>query len=128
VDLDASMLAQARRAAPELRWVQADLAELDLPHQVDLVVAAGNVIPFVAAGTEPAVVRRLASHLRPGGVLVAGFGLDRSHLPSGAAAVELTDYDGWCGAAGLALELRYATWDGDPYDGGGYAVSVHRAA
>jgi SAM-dependent methyltransferase len=138
VDLDESMLAEARRAAPGIPWLRADLAELDLPAQgiedgFDLIVAAGNVVPLLASGTEPAAVRSLAAHLRPGGLLVAGFGLDAAHLPLAFAPVDLAGYDAWCTAAGLALQRRLATWDGDEYrddeyHGGGYAVSVHRAA
>lgn len=131
VDADASMLAEARRAAPGLCWRQADLVGLDLvaaglTEPFDLVVCAGNVVPLVASGAEGAAIAGMARHLRPGGLLVAGFGLDRSHLPREAALVTLPSYDGWCAAAGLALASRFATWDGEPYDGGGYAISVHR--
>lgn len=126
VDIDAAMLDVARTRAPGLRWVEADLSALDLGETYDLVVAAGNVVPLVADGTEPVVVRRLAAHLRRGGVLVAGFGLDDAHLPPSAGHLRLADYDAWCEAAGLGLELRFATWQGQPYAGGGYAVSVHR--
>ena len=127
VDVDAGMLDVARDRAPSLRWVEADLARLDLGGTFDLVVAAGNVVPLVAPGTEEIVVGRLAAHVAPGGLLVAGFGLDRSHLPPAAALVDVDDYDDWCRAAGLALEQRLATWDGEPYPGGGgYAVSIHR--
>ncbi|MFF5205859.1 class I SAM-dependent methyltransferase [Streptosporangium sp. NPDC000396] len=130
VDLDESMLAVARRAAPELTWTLADLSGLDLADMepFDLVVAAGNVIPLLAPGTEAQAIARLTAVLRPGGLLVAGFGLDAGHLPLASATVGLTDYDMWCAASGLVLERRLATWDGDPYDGGGYAVSVHRLA
>ena len=128
-DLDPSMLAVARERAPQLRWVEADLSTLDLlaggDPAYDLVVMAGNVVPLAAAGTEPAVVARVAAHLRPGGLLVAGFGLDRAHLPPAAGRVALADYDAWCSAAGLQPLRRLATWDGAPYDGGGYAVSIH---
>jgi len=130
VDLDASMLAEARRAAPDIRWLLADLATLDLamePAGFDLVVAAGNVIPLLAPGTEAQAVARLAAQVRPGGLLVAGFGLDAAHLPLASAPVDLAGYDGWCDAAGLSLRDRFASWDGDEYaEGGGYAVSVHR--
>lgn len=126
VDVDASMLEAARRRAPALHWVQADLADLDLGRSFDLVVAAGNVVPLVAEGTERAVVERMAAHVRGGGALVAGFGLDTEHLPPAAARLSLDDYDAWCAAGGLTRELRFATWQGDPYGGGGYAVSVHR--
>ncbi|MGH3950276.1 MAG: class I SAM-dependent methyltransferase [Pseudonocardiaceae bacterium] len=131
VDLDTSMLAEARRLAPAIPWIEADLATLDLAAAgisagFDLVVAAGNVIPLVAAGTEQAVVSALATALGPGGLLVAGFGLDRAHLPIPESTVTVDDYDGWCAAAGLRLQDRFATWEDDPYDGEGYAVSVHR--
>ncbi|WP_132876825.1 class I SAM-dependent methyltransferase [Tamaricihabitans halophyticus] len=131
VDIDPSMLAVARREAPELPWFAVDLAELSLDRidraeGFDIVVAAGNIIPLVAAGTEPAVVRNLASMLRPDGLLIAGFGLDAAHLPLSSASTTLADYDRWCAAAGLRLSERFGTWDGAPYDGGGYAVSVHQ--
>lgn len=61
VDVDASMLDAARRRAPGLTWVQADLVNLDLGRTFDLVVAAGNVVPLVAEGTESAVVARMAA-------------------------------------------------------------------
>ncbi|MEU6998210.1 class I SAM-dependent methyltransferase [Nonomuraea sp. NPDC046570] len=133
IDLDPSMLAEARRAAPHLTWLQADLADLDVPAVLsptgspegfDLVVAAGNVIPLLAGGTEAEAVRRLASVLKPGGMLVAGFGLDAAHLPV-PPSVTLDDYDTWCAAAGLTLDHRLSTWDGRPYTGDGYAVTIH---
>ncbi len=127
VDRDPGMLATARRKAPDLTWVEHDLSSLDLtaadgPSTFDLVVAAGNVMIFLAAGTEAATVARLAAHLADGGVLVAGFSL--SH-----AAYGLDRYDADCDAAGLGVDARYATWDRDPWvTGGEYAVSVHRRA
>jgi SAM-dependent methyltransferase len=129
VDIDQSMLAVARRNAPALTWLHGDLARLDdlsLEPGFDLAVAAGNVIPLLAPGTEPAVVRRLAAVLRPGGLLVTGMGLDAEHLPLPEPTVTLTDFDHWCTQAGLTLQQRFATWDAAPYhQGGGYAVSVH---
>lgn len=144
VDLDPSMLDVARRAAPALRWIQADLAEPaelgalggadgwngpagrdDSAGPFDMIVAAGNVIPLLAPGTEARTVTGLAKLLRPGGLLVSGFGLDTAHLPLASATVTLADYDAWCAASGLTQLRRLATWDGDPYHGGGYAVSVH---
>lgn len=130
VDLDASMLAEARRQAPGLPFLQADLTGLDpallgFAADFDLVVAAGNVFPLLAAGTEAAVAGRLAAALRPGGLLVAGFGLDEAHLPV-PPGITLAQYDDCCASAGLTLVDRFATWDADPYTGGGYAVSVHR--
>ncbi|WP_330451620.1 MULTISPECIES: class I SAM-dependent methyltransferase [unclassified Streptomyces] len=130
VDVDASMLAVARKQAPALPWYRADLAGFDpdalgIGTGFDLVVAAGNVMALLAPGTEAAVVARLAGALRPGGLLVAGFGLDAAHLPV-PPGLTLAEYDDHCAAAGLAPVDRFATWDAAPYDGGGYAVSVHR--
>lgn len=129
VDVDPSMLAVARRDAPTQEWLHGDLAHLDtlgLKPGFDLALAAGNVIPLLAPGTEPAVIRQLATALRPGGLLVTGMGLDAAHLPLPEPPLTLTEFDDWCTEAGLTLRQRYATWDSDPYaDGCGYAVSVH---
>jgi SAM-dependent methyltransferase len=126
VDLDESMLEVARERAPQLRWLVGDLATLDLCEAFDLVLMAGNIVPLVAEGSEPAVVARLAAHVAPAGLLVAGFGLDRAHLPAAAATVRIEDYDAWCAVAGLTPAYRFATWDRAAYtDSTGYAVSVH---
>ncbi|MEU5166920.1 class I SAM-dependent methyltransferase [Streptomyces mutomycini] len=129
VDVDPSMLAVARREAPTQEWLLGDLARLDalgLDEGFDLVLAAGNVIPLLAPGTESLVVRQLAAALRTGGLLVTGMGLDAAHLPLSEPPLTLTEFDHWCTQAGLTLRQRYATWSGDRYDeGGGYAVSVH---
>ncbi|MFD6420473.1 class I SAM-dependent methyltransferase [Streptomyces sp. NPDC060198] len=129
VDVDASMLAVALREAPTQEWLLGDLARLDtlgLEPGFDLALAAGNVIPLLAPGTEPAVVRQLTAALRPGGLLVTGMGLDAAHLPLPEAPLTLAEFDDWCVQAGLVLRQRYATWSGDPYEPGcGYAVSVH---
>lgn len=117
-DVDPSMLATARRLAPHLTWHQQDLADLDLGRTFDLVIMAGNVPLFTPPGTQPALVAGAARHITPGGHLLAGFSLDRGYT--------LADYDTHCTAAGLTLESRYATWARAPYQGGDYAVSVHR--
>jgi SAM-dependent methyltransferase len=127
VDVSEEMLAVAREVAPELDWALADLADLDLGREFALIVAAGNVIPLVTPGSEYEVIRRLASHLGSGGLLVAGFGLDAAHLPLDQPPFGLAEYDDWCSRAGLGLVARYATWDLAPYDEAdpAYAVNVH---
>jgi SAM-dependent methyltransferase len=117
VDLDPSMLAEARAKATHLVWIEADLAAVDLGRAFDVVAMPGNVMVFVHPGTEAAVVRRLAQHVAAGGVLVAGFQLGQGYT--------LDRYDADCVAAGMELVARYATWHSDPYEGGDYAVSVH---
>lgn len=119
VDVDASMLAEARRRHPGLTWVEADLARLDLGRQFDVVVLAGNVPLFCPAEQRPALVAACAAHTAPGGHLVAGFQLDRGY--------RLAEWDAGCDQSGLELVERWSTWDREPFrDGSDYAVSVHR--
>ncbi|MBA2496426.1 MAG: class I SAM-dependent methyltransferase [Acidimicrobiia bacterium] len=119
-DVDASMLATARRLAPDLAWVHADLTELDLGRTFDVVVLAGNVPLFTPAGTEAALIGRCAAHVGAGGALLSGFQLGRGY--------EVADLDAHASAAGLTLTGRWSTWDREqfPADGAGYAVSLHR--
>lgn len=127
VDLDPRMLDRARRKAPDLTWIEADLARLGgnpvLPGAAagdgfDLVVMAGNVMIFVDPGSEAAVLDALRAQLVDGGLLVAGFQLRADRLG-------LAEYDRLAGQAGLAPVARWATWERDAYTGGDYAVSVH---
>ncbi len=120
VDADASMVGTARRLSPDLDWRVADLCSFDLGRTFDVVLMAGNVPLFTPPGTQPDLVAGCARHVEPGGVLVAGFSLDRSY--------DVPTYDRDCGAAGLALVERWATWSCEPFAGGDYAVSVHRLA
>lgn len=120
VDLDAEMLDTARRKAPGVDWRLADLATVELGRSFDAVVMAGNVMIFLAPGSEPAVVANLVRHLRPGGVLIAGF-----QIVAGQLSIER--YDEIAGLTGLALAERWSTWERAAWDvGHDYAVSVHR--
>jgi SAM-dependent methyltransferase len=123
VDRDPSMLATARRLAPQLAWVEADMTSVDLGERFDVVVMAGNVVLYTPPGTQRALVGGCARHLAPAGRLIAGFRLGRD----GAAV--LGSYDDDCAAAGLELEVRWATWDRAPWrPGADFAVAVHRRA
>jgi SAM-dependent methyltransferase len=121
LDLDAEMLAAARAKAPTLEWVLGDLVTHDLGRTFDLVALPGNVMVFVPDDQRQAALANLARHVRPGGLLVAGFQLERPGRPMTLAA-----YDEMCAEAGLELLERSATWDGEPYTDGDYVVSVHR--
>jgi 2-polyprenyl-3-methyl-5-hydroxy-6-metoxy-1,4-benzoquinol methylase len=124
VDADAGLIRAASADHPEQRWVVADLADLDLsshgdPGPFDAAVMAGNVMLFVAEGTEERVLRRVAAHLRPDGFAVIGFAADRGY--------ELPDFDRHAIAAGLTPELRFATWDLRPWrSDSSFSVSVLR--
>src|SRR5690349_21376798 len=65
VDVDPSMLATARKAAPDLDWSEHDLATLELGRRFDVVVMAGNVPLFTPAGTHAAIVAGCARHVSP---------------------------------------------------------------
>jgi SAM-dependent methyltransferase len=121
VDADPDMVAAARGKAPELEWVTADLADLHRPERFDVVVLAGNVVPYVPSERRARAVAACVAHLAPGGRLVAGFRL-RPDWPTP------DDLDRWCAAAGAAPEDRFATWERAPYAGGDYIVTVHRVA
>ena len=121
VDLDDELLAAARAKAPELAWHRADLATVALDRTFDVVVLAGNVMIFVAPGTEADVLANLRAHLAPGGRMVAGFQVHADRLP-------LATFDALAARAGLAVVERSATWERAPYAGGDYAVSVLQLA
>jgi SAM-dependent methyltransferase len=119
VDVDPSMIAEARRRNPGLDWVEGDLAGLDLGRQFDVVVLAGNVPLFCPPALRNDMIAACAAHVGAGGAMVAGFQLDRGY--------RLSDYDGTVAASGLKLADRWSTWDGQPFFvNGPYAVSVHR--
>jgi SAM-dependent methyltransferase len=119
VDMDASMIAEARRRAPQLSWVEADLTTLALDRQFDVVVLAGNVPIFTPPDTHDALVHACAAHVAPTGVLIAGFQLGLDYA--------LADFDASCIASGLELVERWSTWDRRPFsDRRYYALTVAR--
>jgi SAM-dependent methyltransferase len=121
VDADPELIAAAQLDHPGPRWLVADLSTLHLDESApfDAAVLAGNVLPFVAPGTEQQVLRRVREHLRPGGVLIAGFGTDRGY--------RIDAFDADLAAAGLQFEHRFATWDLVPWQvDAAFAVTVAR--
>jgi SAM-dependent methyltransferase len=120
VDVDPDLLERARAKAPNLEWQRGDLARLPLttaPGPFAGAVLAGNVMIFVAPGTEEAVLANVAARLAPSGLVIAGFQLGRR--------LTLEEYEAAAGSAGLAPVARFATWDQDPFvDGGDYVVAV----
>lgn len=125
VDADPELIAAAEEDHPGPRWLVADLSELDLAAQgeaepFDAAVLAGNVIPFLAPGTQQEVLRRLAAHVQPDGFVIVGFHIDR---------VDMGEFDADVEAAGLRIEHRFATWDVKAWhDEADFAVTVLRHA
>ena len=124
IDADARLVDAARAAHPGPAWLVGDLAELDATlgpdaAPFDAIVLAGNVMVFLAPGSEPRVLDGLCRWLVPDGVLVAGFAT--------TADYRLDAFDRDAAAAGLTLEHRFATWSLRPWhDGADWAVSVLR--
>lgn len=122
-DIDESMLAHARAKAPGLGWHLGDLSAIAFPHSFPLVAMAGNVILFVNGPDRAGVVANMARHLDGGGLLIAGFQLQRSD----GRRVTIGEWDGWASAAGLIPVERFSTWDDHAFDiRSDYVVTVHR--
>jgi 2-polyprenyl-3-methyl-5-hydroxy-6-metoxy-1,4-benzoquinol methylase len=120
VDADPELVAAAEADHPGPTYAVADLAALDLDGEpFDLVLCAGNVMVFLAPGSERTVLERLRAHTRPGGRIVIGFRRD--------PAYPFDRFDADVTAAGLALDHRFATWGLDPFtEDSDFAVSVLR--
>ena len=122
VDVDPELIAAAEQDHPGLRWLVGDLAELDLPARgitegFDLIVCAGNVMPFLAASTRVAVLERFRDHLRPGGRAAVGFGAGRGY----EFAAFLADVE----QAGLTAHLLLESWDIRPFtDASTFLVAI----
>ena len=120
VDADPELIAAAEADHPGPAYAVADLSELDLGGEpFDLVVCAGNVMVFLAPGSELKVLERLRDHTRPGGRVVIGFRREASY--------PYHRFDADLEAAGLGLEHRFATWGLDPFSAeADFAVNVLR--
>lgn len=108
VDVDPALIAAAEQDHPGPRWLVGDLAELDLPARgipepFDLIVAAGNVMTFVAPSTRVQVLSRLRAHLAADGRVVIGFGAGRDY--------EFGQFFQDASRAGLTPDLLLSTWD-----------------
>ena len=98
VDISEAQLERARRAVPSATFVQADIAELELPDASLAAVVALYSITHVPRELHPEVFRRIARWLRPGGLLVASLGARGS--------------EDWVGEW-LGVEMFFSSWDAD---------------
>jgi SAM-dependent methyltransferase len=126
VDRDAGLIAIARDRYPgpsflvsDLLLVPAALAAAGEAGPFDVIALPGNVMVYLAPGTERDVLHVLSGLLGPGGRLVTGFATDREY------GLQALDAD--AAAVGLIVEHRFATWHLDPWrDDADWAVSVLR--
>jgi ubiquinone/menaquinone biosynthesis C-methylase UbiE len=100
VDFSTGMLAQAHRAHPDARWVQADARILPFAEAFDLAISFGALGHFLPA-ERPALFAGVHRALRPGGVFA---------FPIGAPQPVTS---GWYWALlgfDLAMRVRNAVW------------------
>lgn len=112
VDGDPVLIAAAEQDHPGPTWLVGDLAELDLGSDgndqgFDVIVCAGNVMPFLAPSTRKDVLARLRDHLREDGRIIVGFGIGRGY--------EFDEFFADVNEVGLLLETPFATWDMRPF-------------
>ena len=115
VEPDPALVEQSRRTYPDLEVLHADILEADLSGlraSVDLAVLVGNVMVFVAEGTEQEVLRRVRGTLAPGGRVLVGF-----HPVDGPATAR--DYSpdelaADAAAAGLRVDHLFGSYELHP--------------
>lgn len=126
VDVDPALIQAAEQDHPGPQWLVGDLAELDLPARgitepFDVVVAAGNVMTFLAPSTRVTVLARLRAHLAPDGRVAIGFGAGRGY--------EFAQFFDDVKEAGLTPDLLLSTWDLRPFtDDSDFLVALLRRA
>jgi SAM-dependent methyltransferase len=129
VEPDPALVAQSRRTYPDLEVLERDvlaltaedLEALGRPSEFDLAVLVGNVMVFVAEGTERRVLARVRDLLAPGGRVLVGFHLRGG--PATAREYRPDDFVADVEAAGLRVDLRAGSYELHPPDDG-YAVWV----
>jgi SAM-dependent methyltransferase len=117
---DPALVAQARRTFPDLDVVEADILELSpgllaergLDTEFDLVVCVGNVMIFLAEGTERATLSRLRGLLAEGGRLLVGF--HPVDGPTTSRAYPTDEFVADAAAAGLRVDLRAGSYELHP--------------
>jgi ubiquinone/menaquinone biosynthesis C-methylase UbiE len=100
VDFSAGMLAQARRAHPDARWVRADALALPFAGDFDVAVSFGALGHFLPA-QRPALFAGVQRALRPGGVFA--FPVPAPPAVASRSYWALLGFD-------LAMRVRNAVW------------------
>ncbi|WP_026535142.1 class I SAM-dependent methyltransferase [Arthrobacter sp. H14] len=117
VDKDPKLLKTAKELhGPGHDFLRSDLVDVTgewlaaggLPRTYDLIAAIGNVMAYLAPGSEIQVLRNFAALLTDGGRLVTGFAADRDYT--------LEQFDDDASAAGFRVEHRFGSWQLAAFD------------
>ena len=76
VDISATQIELARANVPSATFVQADMTAVHFPSASFDAVVAFYSLTHVPRDDQPALIERIASWLRPGGILVATMGVE----------------------------------------------------
>lgn len=112
VEPDPALVEQSRRTYPDLEVLHSDVLEADLSGlraSVDLAVLVGNVMVFVAEGTEQDVLLRVRETLAPGGRVLVGF--HPVDGPATARDYSPEDFRADATAAGLRVDHLFGSYE-----------------
>jgi SAM-dependent methyltransferase len=132
VEKDPDLVSRSRALFPQVPVLESDLLYLSTqlleeagqPAAYDVVVVVGNVMVYLADGTEARALATLAHLLAPGGRMLVGF-----HPVAGpphSRDYPLEDFREHLGEAGLEIEQLFGTYDLRPL-AEDYVVAVLRA-
>jgi len=111
IEPDSALVAEGHRRWPDLPLLTKDILELDATTDgtFDLIVAVGNVLVFLADGTEVAALATLRSLLKPDGRLLVGF--HAQHGPGPARPYPVEEFEADVARAGLVLQHRFGGYN-----------------
>lgn len=113
IEPDRALVRQARETYPGLPIKERDVLDLgsdDGPF--DLVVCVGNVMIYLAEGTEHEALRAMRAVLGENGRILVGFHLE--DRPPHAHAYTAAEFEADLAAAGLRVDLRAGTYQLHP--------------
>jgi SAM-dependent methyltransferase len=115
IEPDAALVAQARATYPGLEIDERDVLDLEPSDgPFDLVVCVGNVMVFLAEGTERVALATMRKVLATNGRILVGFHL--KDAPFNARPYPADDFAHDVDAAGLKVDLRAGTYELHPAD------------
>lgn len=128
VDLSAVQINRARHLVPQATFLHADATQVTFPDRAFDAIVCLYALIHMPLDAQPHLIRRIATWLRPGGLLLATTGAQawtgvEDHWLGGAAAMwwshaDAATYRGWIAQAGLDIESEAFV----PEAGGGHQL------